>query len=140
MRLAPFGSSLVLLALTACLAETAPNPPPAGDLDGQWGWEFNGNPGGSSLNISFVTSGSQVTGTGQICGIGPNCSPGSVTITGSHVPTYGAFDLTMAGSTGYRASFAGHFLGQDTLQGTWVTPEHTGALTLVRCSPTSLCW
>lgn len=140
MHLARVGSGLVLLTLMACLADTAPNAPPVGDLDGKWGWDLNGNPGGSSLNATFVTSGSQVTGAGTICGIGPHCTPGDVTITGNHVPGYGDFDLTFAGPGGFTATYSGQFVGHDQLQGTWTRGGQTGALTLNRCGQATFCW
>ena len=137
MRIA---SCIVLLSLVACLSKEAPGAPPSGDLDGKWGWDQNGNPGGSSINITFVTAGPQVTGSGAICGIGPHCNPGAVTITGDHTPTFGPFHLTVRGPGGFKATYSGQFVGPDRLQGSWTSASNSYTVTLNRCGPTSFCW
>jgi hypothetical protein len=87
-------------------------------LDGQWEWQFNLNPAGSRVSLSLTTAGSAVSGTGTICGVGPACSPGAVTITGQS--TGMSVQLTIRGGSGFVATYAGHLVGPNELEGTWV--------------------
>ena len=136
MTLRFVGSSIALLSLVACLGDTPVSAPSAGDLDGKWGWDGNGNPGGSSVNIRLATAGSRITGSGEICGVGPNCAPGSVSITGDHGP----FHFAVTGPHGFRVTYSGEFVSPDRLQGSWTQGGKTYTVTLVRCGPTTLCW
>jgi hypothetical protein len=128
----------IWLGLVACATE--PQLPSAGDLDGQWGWEWNGNPGGSSINISLSTAGTSVSGTGQVCGVGPLCEPGAVTITGRRASHVGPFTLTMTGSGNWSARYTGHFEGLDRMSGTWSRGGDSVTVALNRCGKASLCW
>ncbi len=130
---------LFRLALGLALAGLAGCDAPAGHLDGHWGWQYNGNPGGSYVTLTLVTAGSSVTGTGSVCGIGPSCTPGSVAITGSFVRPYGAFALTLTGAGGYEATYTGTVVGADQLQGTWTVGTQSGPSTFYRCTPSSIC-
>jgi hypothetical protein len=125
--------------LAACETALSPSGPPSGDSDGKWGWEFNGNPAGSYTTFTLRTAGTIVSGTGGICGIGPNCIPGPVTITGEHVPGFGPFTLRIKGGAGYVATYAGQFVGNDQLRGTWTEGSHSGTVVLNRCTATSFC-
>jgi len=132
-------AAAALAGLAACETALSPTGPPSGDLDGKWGWEFNGNPAGSYMTFTLTTGGNSVSGTGGVCGIGPNCNPGRVTITGEHVPGFGPFTLTIKGGGGYVATYAGQFVGKDQLRGAWTEGSQSGSVTLNRCTPTSFC-
>jgi hypothetical protein len=136
MRLANALLPIALLGIAACDNTTSP---PSGDLDGKWGWVLNGNPGGSSINLSLVTAGPNVAGAGQVCGAGAFCGPGPVSVAGQHVPGFGTFSLTLNGG-GRSIAYSGQFKGRDTLQGTWVDGASSGPVTLARCTATSFCW
>jgi hypothetical protein len=104
---------------------------PADYLDGEWGWQLNANPGGSSINLSLATAGTKVTGSGRICGVGPRaCSPGPVTITGEHAGV--AFDLTIRGGSGFVVTYLGQLVGQNELQGTWTEATDSGPVIFYR--------
>jgi hypothetical protein len=104
---------------------------PGDSLDGAWGWQLNNNPGGSSINLSLVTAGTKVTGSGRICGVGPwACSPGPVTITGQHAGV--AFHLTIQGGSGFVATYSGQLLGQNELEGTWTEASDSGTVIFYR--------
>ena len=139
MRRSLLAAGTLLLTLVACEPTTAPGGPPSGDLDGRWGWQLNGNPGGSYITLTLATAGSSVNGTGGVCGIGGNCTPGPVTVSGTHTPTFGPFTLTLRGAGGWVATYAGSFVGAEQLQGTWTQGSQSHTVTLVRCTPTSFC-
>lgn len=132
-------SVLGLAALAGCESTSPPTDPSSGDLDGHWGWQYNGNPGGAFMVLTLSTAGTSVSGTGGVCGIGPDCNPGSVTVTGAHAPPFGPFTLTLRGAAGYVATYAGQFVGTDTLRGTWNVGSQTGSVIFGRCTPTSFC-
>jgi hypothetical protein len=71
--------------------------------------------------------------------VGPSCNPGPVTITGQTVLGFGPFSLTLKGAGSYVATYAGTFLGDDQVQGTWTVSGQSHAVTLNRCTPTNLC-
>ncbi len=139
MRVVCLVAELTLLALAGCESTISPRGPSTGDLDGKWGWESNGNPAGSYAVLTLATASNSVGGTGVICGIGPHCNPGPVTITGTHVPEFGPFALTIKGGAGYLATYTGQFVGRDQLQGTWKEASGSGTVILNRCTPTSFC-
>jgi hypothetical protein len=139
MRLIRVLATISLAGLAACESTSSPGGPSSGDLDGQWGWQWNGNPGGSYMSLTLSTAGTSVTGTGGVCGIGPNCSPGSVTITGEHVPGFGPFTLTIKGGGGYGATYAGQFKGKDQLEGTWTEGSQSNSVIFNRCTSSSFC-
>ena len=117
---------LASFSVSAC---TTPLP----NLDGKWGWSGNGNPGGSSINLTLVTAGTIVSGSGGICGIGPGCTPGTVTITGQRLPP-SAFRITLTGNGDWAAIYSDQLVGNDSLEGTWTLGAQTNTATLVRCS------
>ncbi len=108
-------ASLVLLTTVGCGHSLLS---PSSSLDGRWEWQFNRNPAGSSVTLSLTTARSAVSGTGTICGVGPACSPGAVTITGQSTGT--SVQLTIRGDSGFLATYEGHFVGPNELDGTWV--------------------
>ena len=108
-------ASLVLLTTVGCGHSLLS---PSSSLDGRWEWQFNRNPAGSSVTLSLTTARSAVSGTGTICGVGPACSPGAVTITGESTGT--SVQLTIRGDSGFLATYEGHFVGPNELDGTWV--------------------
>lgn len=113
MRLLPL-VGLIPFTLLGCSHSTLS---PASDLNGQWAWQFNRNPSGSSITFSLATAESGVTGSGNICGVGPACAPGPVTITGHS--TRSTFQLTIRGNQGFVATYAGQVIGGNQLSGTW---------------------
>ena len=125
MRLDFLVPLLALFSVSACT--TLP------DLDGKWGWVENGNPAGISYNLTLVTAGTSVTGSGGICGVGPGCTPGDVTITGERVPN-SSFRITLTGSGDYAATYSGQLVGEDTLEGNWTEGGATWSVTLGRCN------
>lgn len=133
MRLVSLLAGFVFVSLAACDSSLG------GDLDGTWGWDGNLNPGGSSITLSLSTAGTSVTGSGQVCGIGPACNPGAVTIAGQHDPTFGQFNLTLRGSSGWLVTYAGAFVGHDQLRGSWTEGANSGTVVLDRCPPYSIC-
>ncbi len=108
-------ASLVLLTAVGCGHSILSS---STSLDGQWAWQFNANPAGSSVSLSLTSEGSTVSGTGTICGVGPACSPGAVTITGQSTGT--SVQLTIRDGVGFVATYTGHFMGPNELEGTWV--------------------
>lgn len=139
MRFTSVGSWLALLGVAACASPTVPDGPPSA-LEGRWAWDFNRNPGGSSVTIALETAGQSVTGTGLVCSVGPNCLPGTVTITGRFTPSSGSFRLTLTGLAGFKATYSGQLASHDQLQGIWTQGGQTGSFTLNRCGPASLCF
>jgi len=103
---------------------------PFGGLNGQWQWQFNGNPAGSGVTLSLATAGPTVTGTGTICGVGPACSPGAVTITGRS--TSATFQLTIQGDSSFVATYSGALIGPNELKGTWVEGNEANTVIFYR--------
>jgi hypothetical protein len=136
MRLATLFLPIALLGNAGCESATSPS---SNNLDGKWGALFNGNPGGSSINLTLTTARSLVSGSGAVCGIGPACSPGTVSVTGRHVPGLGAFSLVLSGG-GHSIAYTGQFKGPDTLVGTWAEGSSAVTVTLGRCGASSFCW
>jgi len=116
MRIASLLVSAVILGVAACVSATSAS----GDLDGRWAWDGNNNPGGSSLNISLRTAGSNVTGTGLSQGIGPSSIIDSITITGQRfrTPISVNFDLTLNYAGGRVVTYSGQLVGSNELRGT----------------------
>lgn len=139
MRLPQLAAALAILGIAACDSATSPGPSSA-DLDGRWGGAWNGNPGGSSLNLTLSTAGSSVSGSGQKCGVGALCSPGTVTVRGSHQSRFGPFSLVLTGAGGFVATYTGGFAGPDQIRGTWTERGASYTAVLNRCSPTTFCW
>jgi len=137
MRPAGLLSGALLIVLAGC--ESASTSPVSSTLSGRWGWQENGNPGGSYMTLTLTVAGNQVTGTGGICGIGPNCNPGSVTVTGTGRPPYGSFAIALRGGGGYLATYSGMVVGADQLQGTWKEGLQTWGVVFNRCTATSFC-
>ncbi len=108
-------ASLLLLTVVGCGPSILSS---ITSLDGQWEWQFNDNPAGSGVSLSLTTAGSAISGTGTICGVGPACSPGAVTITGQSTST--SLQLTIRGGSGFVATYTGHLIGSNELDGTWV--------------------
>ncbi len=129
--------SAALLIVAGCTSAATGPASPA--LVGQWGWQENGNPGGSYMTLTLAVAGSQVTGTGGVCGIGPNCSPGPVTVTGTGRTPLGSFALTVRGEGGYLATYSGQVVGGDQLQGTWKAGSQSWGVVFNRCTSTSYC-
>ena len=120
-------ASLVLLTVVGC----GPSLFSSGTrFDGQWEWQFNANPSGSSVSLSLTTAGSAVSGTGTVCGVGPACSPGAVTITGQATGT--SVQLTIRGGSGFVATYAAHLMGSNELEGTWVEGTASNAVIFYR--------
>ena len=136
MHLISPAAGLALLALAGCESTVSPSGPPSGDLDGKWGWELNGNPGGAYMTFSLWTAGNSVDGAGVICTVGPSCNPGPVAITGEHVPGFGPFSFSIKGGAGYAATYTGQFAGIDQLRGTWAEGSQSRSVILNRCTAT----
>lgn len=114
MRISRF-APLVLLALIGCHQSGLFAP---GSLDGEWEWQFNRNPSGSSISFSLLTAGAELTGSGTLCGVGPAaCSPGSVTVTGHSTGV--AVRLTIQGGGGFVATYSAELIAANELSGTW---------------------
>jgi hypothetical protein len=122
-------SLVVLIALLSAMA-CQPLLSSSNNLDGTWAWEFNRNPSGSSITLSLSSAGNSVTGTGNICGVGPACSPGPVTITGAH--TLNTFELTIRGQGGYLATYSGHFVHTNEVEGSWRHGTDSGNVVFFR--------
>jgi len=131
----------ILFALLPVLAgcESSLTAPASPDIAGHWGWEGNGNPGGSYMTLTLATAGDQVTGAGGICGIGPNCNPGSVKVIGTGRVPLGSFALRIGGAGSYLATYSGHLVGVDELQGTWTVGSQSWQVILDRCTTGSFC-
>ena len=123
-------SSLASIPLLIAASCSQPSLPFLGSLDGQWDWEFNSNPGGSSITLSLNTDGADVTGTGIVCGVGPNCAPGPVTITGQS--DVRSFHLTIRNVSGIVATFEGRLVGTNELKGTWAQGNDSGSTSFYR--------
>jgi hypothetical protein len=121
-----FVALLALVGVLACQSVLSPRS----RLDGTWEWEFNRNPAGSSITLSLSTAGATVKGTGNICGVGPSCSPGPVTIAGQH--TFNTFELTIHDERGFTATYSGHLVGSNELQGTWLHEADSGSVAFYR--------
>ena len=126
MRLVPL-VGLIPLTVLGCSRSILS---PAGDLTGQWEWQFNRNPSGSGITFSLATAASQVTGSGDVCGVGPACAPGPVTITGHSAPIN--FQLTIRGDQGFVATYSGHVLGRNQLVGTWTQGTDSNTVVFYR--------
>jgi len=139
MRLARLLTGLALAGLVACESASSPKGPSLGDLDGQWGWTFNGNPGGAYMTLTLATAGTGVSGNGEVCGVGAFCNPGAVTVSGQHASVFGPFTLTLSGAGRWVATYAGEFVGKDQVQGTWTQGSQSNTVTLDRCSAGGSC-
>jgi hypothetical protein len=136
MRITIMLAALGLVGLARCESALVPS----GDLTGRWGWASNSNPGGSSITLTLAAAGNVVSGTGAVCGIGPTCSPGPVTVAGTTVPGFARFNLTITGSGGFVATYAGQAVGADQLQGTWTEGSQSNASVIFnRCTSSSYC-
>jgi len=120
-------ASILLLVAGSC---SQPTLPFLGTLAGQWEWQFNANPAGSSISLSLSTHGADVTGTGTVCGVGPNCAPGAVTITGQS--EIRSFHLTIRAVSGFLATYVGQFVGPNELKGTWADGTDSGSTVFYR--------
>src|SRR5260370_16223344 len=67
LRLTSLLFSGVLLTFVSCGTPARPRD----GLNGNWAWEHNRNPSGSSMNLSLRTAGSNVTRAGACYGIAP---------------------------------------------------------------------
>jgi hypothetical protein len=98
----------------ACESTTAPDCP----LDGSWGWEWNNNPGGSSLDLVLTTAGNTVSGTGVRYGVGPTPTADSIAISGTYARLSGAFDLTLSHRRGRVVTYTDFLPCPNELEGT----------------------
>jgi hypothetical protein len=100
--------------LAACESATAPRCPLAGD----WAWEGNNNPGGSSLDLRLSTAGDAVAGTGVSYGVGPSAVADSITVTGVCLPRTGSLALTLSYRSGRVVTYGATLSCPDRLDGT----------------------
>ena len=126
MRVSP-AAALLFAAAVGCRGSLLS---PRSNLDGQWEWQFNRNPSGSSISFSLSTAGSLVTGSGNVCGVGPLCSPGPVTVTGQCA--LASFQFTLRGSQGFLATYTGKLVGQNELTGVWTQGSDTNTVIFYR--------
>jgi hypothetical protein len=119
-----------LLALAACDSATSPRV----DLAGDWAWESNQNPGGSSLNLSLTTTAIAVTGTGLSRGVGPTAVDQSMTVSGeqTRTPPFVIFHLTLAWVGGRVVTYAGEMVGANELRGMWTEGSDSHTLVFYR--------
>ena len=112
MRL-PLLFPLVLLPLLACTQSTALTGP-TGLLTGTW--NTAPVPSGGKVVLTLRSMGASVSGTDQEYGLmGQPASSG--TISGQY--SGGVFTLTVQYQGSGIATFVGHLVGTDTLDGTW---------------------
>ena len=127
MRFVSLLLSVVLLTCPGISCATA-------DLDGTWGWEYNGNPAGSSMVLSLSTTGNDVTGAGVSYGVGPFSRVDSIKVTGRGVPAhglYGAFDLTLNFASGLIVTYSCQLVGTNELEGTWASDSSPSYTTVI---------
>jgi hypothetical protein len=107
----------------ACTATTVPHP----DLAGQWAWELNRNPGGSSIDFILTTDADTVAGRGLAYSAGSAHVPDSFTVVGRqlHTEPYTSFVLTFQFASGRVASYAGLLVGPSQMSGTWVEADQS---------------
>jgi hypothetical protein len=106
----------VLLTFVSCGTPAGPRD----GLNGNWAWEYNRNPSGSSMNLSLRTAGSDVTGTGVSYGIGPANKVDSITVVGHRaVVLVESFVLTLDFASGRVVTYSGQLVGASQLKGTW---------------------
>ncbi len=116
-------SLLALIALAGC---STTGVAPEGALNGTW--VTAPVPSGTGKSIDLRSSGTSVTGSGTDYGL-QHAVIGTYTVSGTYKSA--SINLTMAYDDGSTATFSGHFVGTDTVQGTWSGPNG-GELTLVR--------
>ena len=125
MRALPRLCLVLLLAVAGCKTTAVA---PEGALNGTWVWTNTTTLEGKSLQLT--SSGSSVTGTGQDLDAQHQVI-GSYTISGTYKNA--EITLSMSYQDGSSATFSGHFVGTDTVQGTWTGPNG-GQITLVRAN------
>jgi len=123
-----FLSVVALLTVAVCASTTAPNC----DLDGSWAWEWNRNPGGSSIDLILTTAGNTVSGTGVAYGVGPTSTPDSITISGQYAPRSVTFGLTLSYRSGRVVTYTGMLTCPNKLQGTATDDGSSHALVFYR--------
>jgi len=118
-------SLVFLLALAGCSTTAVA---PEGALNGNW---VTANvQAGAGKSLMLTSSGTSVSGTGQDFDAQHQVI-GNYTITGTYKNS--EINLSMSYDGGSSATFKGHFVGTDTMQGTWTGPNG-GDLTLVRAN------
>jgi len=132
MRLAFLLSSIVLLSVAACTGSTAGLSTRTSRLDGNWR-TAPAVPSGSGIDLSLVTNGPIVTGTGHQYVL--QYVKYSFTITGRQGSDGTTFSLTLTSDSGTVVTYSGHMVGSDELRVEWgqaPCPTATG------CGPDSL--
>ena len=119
---------VALLTVAACASTTAPKC----DLNGSWAWEWNNNPGGSSIDLILTTAGNTVSGTGVAHGVGPTSTPDSITISGEYAPRFLTFALTLSYRSGRVVTYTGMLDCPNKLQGTVTENGSSHALVFYR--------
>ena len=126
--LKPLLGVVALLAIASCESSTAPDCA----LDGTWAWEWNRNPGGSSIDLSLTTAGGTTSGAGVAYGIGPTSTADSIAISGAYAPGSGTFDLTLSYRSGRVVTYAGVLACPNKLVGTATSGGSPYALVFYR--------
>ena len=105
---------VALLPLLACTQSATSLTGPTGFLTGTW--NTAPVPSGGAVVLSLRSMGASVSGTDQEYGLmGQPASSG--TISGRY--SGGVFTLTVQYQGGGIATYVGHLVGTDTLDGTW---------------------
>ena len=102
---------IALLGVSACTPMTSSTA----RLGGQW--RTSPLPSGSGIDLSLVTSGTTVTGTGHQYVL--QYLTNTFTIVGNLDPDRSAFRLTLTSDTGAVVTYTAHIVGADELQGEW---------------------
>ncbi len=120
----------VLLTFVSCGTPAGPRD----GLNGNWAWEYNRNPSGSSMNLSLRTAGSNVTGTGVSYGIGPASRVDSITIVGhrAELVLVESLVLTLDFASGRLVTYSGQLVGANQLKGTWTEANQSHSVGFYR--------
>lgn len=129
MRVSSCLSLLLFLGVAGCTSTTAP---PQVALDGIW--VTGPIPSGGGRSLDLRSSGTNITGSGTDYGL-EHVVIGTYTITGTCEGV--TVDLTMSYDDGSTATFVGHTVGTDTMQGTW-SGHDGGQVALFRSYPPRL--
>lgn len=124
-RFALFVVGFTLIGAPACGSLVGPDSLLAG------AWSTGPIPSGGGIQVSLVTSGAVVSGSGQSRGAGPNGAISHITIAGSR--SGDRFLLTFNFDSGIVATYSASLVDPDQLAGPWaVAGQPDGFLRLYR--------
>ena len=103
-------SAVAWLSLAACASPSGPGSPLAGS------WRTAPLPSGGGIDLSLVTAGQAVRGTGHQYNL--QYLADTLTVIGRGQAD-GNFRLTVTFGSGATATYNGKFVGRDQLDGTW---------------------